>query len=117
MLLALEVCDGADENSDILTGAANHGVTEVAQQLAHLARLVIVVDDELLLSCPADGAFAILPREHSVVVLDGDAVFGFKVYTSDPLRIFARIPAALFQTTQLAYRLYTIEASPVSVEL
>jgi hypothetical protein len=49
MLLALQVSHGAGEDGDIFAGAADHGVAQMTQQLAHLARLVVVIDDELLL--------------------------------------------------------------------
>ncbi len=68
MLLAIEIRGCVDEDGDIFAGAANHGVAEVAQQFAHFARLVIVVDDKLLRRRAADGAIATLPRVHGFVI-------------------------------------------------
>lgn len=113
----MQVGHGAGEDGGIFARAADHGVAEVAQQLAHLARLMVVVDDELLLRCAADGAPPALPRVHGVVVFDGHAIFGFQVYVPDSVRIFASIFAALFQTTLLAYWLYAIQTSSVFVEM
>ena len=56
MLLVIEIRGCVDEDGGIFAGAANHGVAEVAQEFAHFARLVIVVDDELLRRRATDGA-------------------------------------------------------------
>jgi hypothetical protein len=93
----------------------------MAEQLAHLARLVIVIHDELPRHPATDGAPPALPLIHGVVVREGGAIFGFQVYHPDSLRIFAGIFAgifaALFKATPLAYWLYAIQTRPVFVEL
>ena len=117
MLLAVEIRGGRGDDGEVFARAANHSVAEMAEQFAHLARLVVMVYDELPRHHATDGAPPALPLVHRVVVREGDAVLGFQVYHPDALRIFTGIFAALFKATPLAYRLYAIQTRPVLVEL
>lgn len=82
MLLAVKIRGCVDEDGDIFTGTANHGVTEVTQEFADVARLMIVVDDELPRSCATDGALATLPRVHGVILLNSYTVLILQVSVS-----------------------------------
>src|SRR5581483_10777532 len=74
MLLGVEICRGVDEGGDIFARAADHGIAMVAQQRAHLARLVIVVHHQLFNRYATDGTAALLAGKHRLVLLQRDAI-------------------------------------------
>jgi hypothetical protein len=95
----LEVSPGGQRQSRIVAEVAAAEIAGAAEQAAHLAGLVVVVDAEVALDLAlADAAAAVLPREDRVVFLDGDTVVIFEV-------VLALALGAIFALFQLARRI------------
>src|SRR5690348_5825496 len=113
MLLAVEIRGGRGDDGEVFARAANHGVAQVAEQLAHLARLVVVIHDELPRHPATDSAPPTLPLVHRVVVFEGDAVLSFQIHVPDSARIFGVAFLTFTELALLAQRLYAVQANLV----
>jgi hypothetical protein len=117
VLLGVQIRQRCCENAQVFAGAANHGVAEVAEQPAHLARAMVVVHHQPLARLDAaDGAAPLLLDAHGGVVLKGNAVFGLEVNAPRTVRIPGVSNPALCRFALLAVGLYAITADSVPVE-
>ena len=93
---AVEIGGGLPHPIRIVVEHSKPGVAIVAKQPAHRLRLIAMIDEKPALGIPlADGADAVLLRQHALVVLGGEAVFPQAIACTPPLAEFGN-PAPFF---------------------